>query len=289
MSIQVLLSKSVPFVIIIALFSLISIFQKQYDDLGPPFTTRLTLAKRNLLQPTILPYINFGFSNILADAYWIRAIQDFVAWNGKEGFYIGYFRNIATLDPKFEYPYLFSILTVPQSAHIVKEVGPLNDIAVVAETGIKAIPSSWQIPFYLGTQYYIFTKQKDPAVKYLALAAANKDAPDGTSLVYASIISKGTTTKESTDKNSRELIKVIYNNTDNEIIKKLAGKGLEEAIITQALEKGILAYKAKFNRYPRDVDEILSAHFASLPDAFLENFIIEINQLNGSFRITERE
>jgi hypothetical protein len=272
------------FIVIVLLIGLVATFQKIHDDLSPPFTTKLALAKRNLLPPTILPYITFGFTNIITDLYWIRAIQDFVAWNGKEGFYIGYFRNIATLDPRFEYPYLFSILTIPLN----KDVETLSSVAEIADKGIQAIPTSWKIPFYLGTQYFLFTKKLDPAQKYLALAASKDDAPSGASLVYASlIVNKGT--KKNTYTTSHDLVSVIYNNTDNEMIKQLAGKGIEENVITQALEKGILAYKVQYKRYPTTINELLETHLVSLPQELLENFVIEINKSNGSFRILQKK
>ena len=283
-------SNKLNIVIVVALLLLVGVFQKKHDDFGPPFTTKLSLAKRNLLPPTILPYITFGYDNIIADFYWIRAIQDFVAWNGKEGFYIGYFRNIATLDPRFEYPYLFSILTIPQNQALVKDIGPLDEVAKVAEKGIEAIPTSWKIPFYLGTQYYLFTKKFDLPEHYLAIAASRKGAPDGVYLVYTSFITKkASPTKDKEYSTSRDLISVIYNNTDNEIIKSLAGKGIQINYITQLLDKGIPAYKAQYHRYPKYVYELLAVHFIALPDVFLENFDIQINLFDGSFKITEKK
>jgi hypothetical protein len=279
------LTKNISLLVVIALFVLVVLFQKIHDDLGPPFTTRLTLARRNLLPPQILPYISFGFTNLITDFYWIRAIQDFVAWNGKEGFFIGYFKNITTLDPKFEYPYLFSILTIPQN----KNVKTLDVVAGIAQKGIQAIPTSWQIPFYLGTQYYLFTKHYDPAEQYLALAAKKPGAPQGASLVYATFVSRTVGKGVSSYKTSQDLIKVIYDTTDNEMIKKLSGKGIQAGVVTQALEKGILAYKTKYQRYPKNVNELIAVNFVLLPQALLDNFTIEINQRNGNFKIAEKE
>ena len=275
----------VQIVTVIALLSLVTTFQKLNDDVGPPFTTKLALAKRNLLPPQILPYISFGFNNFIADGYWIRAIQDFVAWNGKEGFYIGYFKNITTLDPKFEYPYLFNILTVPLN----KDVRTLDVIALISEKGMKAIPESWQIPFYIGTQYYLFTKSYQPAEKYIGIAAEKKNAPDGVYLLYSTFVAKDLYTTEEKMNLSKKLVRVIYNNTDNEVIKKLAAQGIQENIISQLLEKSILAYKEKNKRYPATVEEILSAHLVRLPQEFIDNFTVTINPVNGTFEIELRE
>ena len=139
----------------IALLLLVVSFQVQHDRLSPPFTTRLKATTRNLLPAKFLPYITFGFDNFITNSYWIRAVQDFTVWDGKNPYYLNYFKNISTLDPAFEYPYLFSILIVPQK----KDVATLDTIAAFADKGIQAIPTSWKIPFYLGTQYFLFIQQ----------------------------------------------------------------------------------------------------------------------------------
>ncbi len=272
-------------IVIIIFFGLVGVFQGFHDDLSPPFTTKLKLAKRNLLPEQILPFINFGFSNMVADYYWISAIQDFVAWNGKEGFFIGYFRNISTLDPRFEYPYLFNILTIPDK----KNVAMLDDIAHIAERGLQAIPTSWKLPFYLGTQYYIFTKNYYPAEDYLKLAATKKNAPDGVYLLYATFVGRDLYTTEQKQGFAVKLIKTIYNNTDNEIIKKLAAQGIQEHVVNQFLEKGIIAYKERYKRYPKNVEEMISVHLITLPEEFLSMFTVEISKRDGSFKIVEKE
>jgi hypothetical protein len=285
-----LLTTSIQNTIIVLLLGLSVFFQARHDQLGPPFTTRLKAVRRNLLPPQILPYMSFGFRNIITDYYWISSIQDFVAWNRKEGYFIGYFKNISTLDPKFEYPYLFSILTIPQKERKdLKKVTVLDEIAAISEKGMQAIPTSWQIPFYLGTQYYIFTKAYDPAEHYLAIAATKETAPDGVYLLYSTFVGKGLFTTAQKANFEAKLIKTIYNNTDNEIIKKLAGKGIQETYITQLLEKGIIAYNEKYKRYPKTVQEMIDVHFIVLPKELLENFTIEISPRDGSFKIIEKE
>lgn len=276
--------KIITCVIIVALIALVVVFQKNYDARSKPFTTQLKAETRNLLPAKFLPYITFGFDNIITDSYWIRSVQDFVVWDGKDPYYLNYFKNITTLDPTFEYPYLFSILIVPQKRDVVT----LNKIAEFADKGIQAIPTSWKIPFYLGTQYYLFTKKYDPAEKYLSIAAKVEDAPDGVFLVYSTFIGRNSPLPIRSESDfilQKELLKVIFNNTDNETIKEMAAKGIEEKFISQMLEKGIIAYKEKFKRYPKSVNEMLAVNFISLPQEFLDGFIVEISGKDGSFRV----
>ena len=273
--------------ILIALLCLVITFQVNHDARSEPFTTKLTAQSRNLLPAEFLPYITFGFDNFITDSYWIRSVQDFVVWDGRNPYYLNYFKNISTLDPTFEYPYLFSIVIVPQN----KNIDTLNRVAAIADRGIQAIPTSWKIPFYLGTQYYLFTKKYDPAEKYLSVAAKVEGAPDGVFLVYSTFVGRNSPKPIRADSDfeiARSLLKVIYNNTDNETIKKMAVQGMEEKLISQMLEKGIIAYKEKFKRYPKTVEEMLTVNFISLPQGFLDVFTVEISQKDGSFKIIEK-
>lgn len=274
-------------ILLIALLCLVVNFQKKHDKLSLPSTTRIKAETRNLLPARFLPYITFGFTNIITDSYWIRAVQDFTVWDGKDEYYLNYFKNISTLDPTFEYPYLFSILIVPQK----KDIVTLNKIAEFADNGIQAIPTSWQIPFYLGTQYYLFTKKYDPAEKYLSIAAKVNNAPDGVFLIYSTFVGRNNPLHIRSESDfilQKELLKVIYNNTDNETIKEMAGKGIEEKFISQMLEKGIIAYKEKYKQYPKSVEEMMAVNFISLPQAFLDGFMVEIHGRDGSFRVVAK-
>jgi hypothetical protein len=272
----------------VVLLMLVISFQIQYDALSLPFTTKVKAETRNLLPARFLPYITFGFTNIITDSYWIRAVQDFTVWDGKDEYYLNYLKNISTLDPTFEYPYLFSILIVPQN----KDVVTLNKIAEFANNGIQAIKTSWQIPFYLGTQYYLFTKKYDPAEKYLSIAAKVSGAPDGVFLIYSTFVGRNNPLHIKSESDfilAKELLKVIYNNTDNETIKEMASKGVEERAVSQMLEKGIIAYKEKYKRYPKNIDEMLAVNFISLPQTFLDSFTVEISGEDGSFRVIAKE
>ena len=272
---------------IVALIGLIVTFQKKHDDLSPPFTAKLPAVTRDLLPETLLPYVTFGFKNLITDIYWIRAVQDFVVWDGRDIYYLNYFKNISTLDPTFEYPHLFNILIVPQR----NDISVLHKVTEIAERGIEAIKGSWKIPFYLGTQYYLFTKAYEPAEHYLAIAASRKGAPDGVYLLYSTYVARKVAPairSEEDFKFAQSLISVIYNNTDNATIKKMAASGLRESFINQMLVKGIVAYKERYKRYPKSVDEMIAVNFITLPPEFLNNFTVTISRRDGTYKVTEK-
>jgi hypothetical protein len=270
-----------PYILVAFLVVSIVVSQVVYDLSRPPFTTKIKLARRELVPYQALPYVHFGFKAVLADMYWIRTVQDFVAWNGKEPFFVNYFKNIATLDSRFEYPYLFAIFTVPQN----KNVETLDTVREVADIGIGAIPTSWKIPFYLGTQYFLFTKTYTQAEYYLKLASEKDDAPTAVYLMYTNFVTNNIKGFRAT----RELIKTIYNTTDDKTIRALAKKGLEQEALNQMLENAILAYKTKYGIYPSSVEDLEKKRFVSFPEEFLTTFTVELNQRNGTYKIMERK
>lgn len=272
------------YVSILALIILCTIFQIKHDDLSPPFTTRLQAVSRTLLPEKLLPYVTFGFRNMITDYYWISAIQDFVAWDKKDLNYFNYFRNISTLDPKFEYPYLFSILIIPTT----KDISMLHDVAKLSERGIDAIPTSWKIPFYVATQYYLFTKKLHPSEEYLQKAAHVEGAPDGVYLMYSAFAGNNVAVNDFGFKTSKNLLKVIADNTDNETIKKIARSGLHQEAIRVMLEKGIVAYNHKHKRYPVSIDEMSRERLINLPEMFSTLFSVTISPGDGTFTVVEK-
>ncbi len=268
--------------VIVALFLCVIVgTQITYDTFAPPFQVKTKESRKDLLPAALLPYMHFGFSSIIADIYWIRMIQDHITWDGKRSFFIDYFKNITTLDPRFEQPYLFAIWAIPSDRD---DLARLDEVARVADKGIVSIPTSWRIPYYLGTQYFLFTKTYDKAKEYLRIAAEKKDAPPGVYLNYSSFVINEVKGYRA----SYDLVKVIYDATSDETLKKILAAGLEKEVINTMLERGILAYKTTTGVYPSNLEQLIERNFVSLPSAFLENFSITFDKKTGGFKIEEK-
>ena len=264
--------------IFISLF-LVVLAQIRYDQKDKPFIIKFAAVNRTLIPAELLKYTSFGFNNVIADYYWINAIQDVVQWNEKDHFYVEYFKNIATLDPKFEYPYLLGIFVVPSE----KSPKYIDEIADVADVGIATLPDNWKIPFYLSTAYKMHTKNLERTDHYLSIAASIKDAPEAVHLVYKAFSKNKLKTKSF----ARQMIKVIYDTTDNETIKKIAAKGLLINDLNSAIEKAIASFKLVYKVYPKTEEELENANYISLPQQIKDAFTVIINP-DGTFKITEK-
>ena len=258
---------------------LVVLAQIRYDQKDKPFIVKFEAVNRTLTPAIVLQYTNFGFSNVIADYYWINAIQDVVQWNEKDHFYVEYFKNISTLDPKFEYPYLLGIFVVPNE----KSPKYIDEIASVADVGISALPDNWRIPFYLSTAYKMNTKNLESTDHYLSIAASIKDAPEAVQIVYKAF-SKN---KLKTETFAREMIKVIYDTTDNETIKKLAAKGLLINDIRSMLEKAIATFKLTYNVFPENIHGLEELNYIALPQEVKDAFTVVINT-DGTFKLVEK-
>lgn len=276
------LENSKPFLNGIALsllFVLCAWVQTIYDTEHKPFTHKFEAVDRTLMPAPVLKTLSFGFNNILADMYWIRTVQDLIQWNETDRFYLQYFDNISTLDPKFAYPYLFGIFVVPTA----KSPQFLDEFSLIADRGISALPENWEIPFYLSTKYKSITKDYERADHYLEIAAQKEKAPEVVHTVYSAF----KVNKEKDREQVSQMIKVIYDTTDNETIKSLAAKGLVINDLTNTVEKAIARFKIRYNSYPRTLKELEDTKLIVLPQETKELFDVAIKE-DGSFRLIEK-
>lgn len=221
---------------------------------------------------------------MITDYYWISAVQDFTVWDKEDQTYLNYLKNISTLDPQFEYPYLFYILIIPTR----KDIAMLNNVATLSERGTASIKTSWKIPFYLATQYYLFTKKLHPSEEYLKVAAHVEGAPDGVFLMYSTFAGNNVAVNDFGFKTSKKLLKVIADTTDNETIKKISQSGLEQEALQVMLKKGILAFYYKHKRYPVTIQELRTERYINVPDIFYTLFSVLIDSHDGTFSIVEK-
>jgi CRISPR/Cas system-associated endonuclease Cas3-HD len=84
------------------------------------------------------------------------------------------------------------------------------------------------------------------------------------------------------------MIKVIYDTTDNETIKKLAARGIVINELTTMLEKGIARYKIKYQVFPKSLSELERVNYVLIPVAVKDAFDVVISE-DGGFKIVEKK
>ncbi len=268
-----IVSTLLPFVLV-PIFFIGSLFaQLRYDAISLKHFELLAPIHRFVLPAPIVKYFTFGFKNVLADYYWVTAIQDFNKWDKFDFYYPEYFRIINTLDPKFEYPYIFAALTVPTK----QNPASLSWLAQIADKGIAKIPSSWEIPYYTGVEFHTVGKSYERAVHYLAIAATVKGSPEVARQAYALFLLHTATDYQK----SRELFAAIYQTADNEETKSVAKERILVLDLIEAIDQASIKYKAIHQQFPTSVETLSRAGLVVIPEQISKRYPISIDAGTG--------
>lgn len=132
-----------------------------------------------LPRPDIARYLSLGFRAVVADLYWIGAVNYFGDQRNSRVAYgelSNYLELILALDPDFEYAYLFGGMALPWN----KGKGWVNiDEAIsILERGAKRFPNDWRLRFQLAFTYSEYRQRYKDAGNQLAAAAVLAGAPE---------------------------------------------------------------------------------------------------------------
>jgi len=123
--------------------------QRQLDALDTVDTIELVYAP-----PTsFLQLVSLGYQHTLADVLWFRTINYFGAhYRGDRvyPFLAEMCDRVTDLDPTAEHVYRFAAFILPWEAMQVDES------ITLLEKGMRNLPESWELPYFLGMNYYFF-------------------------------------------------------------------------------------------------------------------------------------
>jgi hypothetical protein len=115
-----------------------------------------------------------GFEALLADFYWMRAVQIVGSQQGPYGrsHQIGRLIDlVTTLDPWVDHAYRFAALWMTDDASAVRKANEL------LRRGIEYHPDAWLNRFHLGFNHFFYFGENADAVEALAPAIGMKGAP----------------------------------------------------------------------------------------------------------------
>jgi hypothetical protein len=243
----------------------------------------IVLAKQNegerrefryIIPEEIVRHMTLGFHNLLADWYWLRAIQELAYWDGESAYYPKYFFNSSTLDPMFEAQYKIGALTIPSRGNTTS----YDWAEALAQRGIIAFPSSWEIPFLAGVGLNIASRNTERSIKYLEMAASAPDSPEIVRRTYAIYLMNDKTANEK----SRALFEAMAGATNSEDTKRVARERLLLIDFIELLEKLVAQYQTIHGSPPSSLD-VLLAGTLGVPEE-LKKYHIAIDPLTGEVR-----
>jgi hypothetical protein len=125
--------------------------------------------------PGLVRSASFGFASLVADYYWLQAVQVVGAANfatSGSATHIGKLLDIVTeLDPWVDHPYRFGAVWMNDSE---KNVRHANDLL---RRGISYHPGDWRDRFYLGFNQFYYLEDNEAAAETLEAAAKVTGAP----------------------------------------------------------------------------------------------------------------
>jgi len=133
-------------------------------ELGDPFVPRPEVAKLS----------SVGFHAVMADYYWIQAVQivGSAARPEDEGTLLGrYVDVVTTVDPWVGHPYRFAAVWLTGSEEDVRQANRL------LERSLDYHPDEWRNRFYLGFNHFYYLEEDELAAHWLGEASRIEGSP----------------------------------------------------------------------------------------------------------------
>jgi tetratricopeptide (TPR) repeat protein len=191
-----------------------------------------------------LPRVALGFDAILADVYWIRAIQHFGgtrrAAGGDRSYNLLYplLDLTTTLDPHFSVAYRFGAIFLAES--YPDGPGRADQAIALLERGLAADPTEWQYAQDAGFVHYWWLHDYKAAAAWFDRASRIEGAPWWLRSMAATTLAEG-----GDRQSSRRLWQQLYETSDDSWVKNNAALRLTQL---QALDQ-IDALAALVRRY----------------------------------------
>lgn len=154
--------------------------------------------------------------------------------------------TVTDLDPKYYPAYLFSGMGLIHYFDDVKLARP------ILEKGMKIFPESWEIPFWIGYDYYIYLEDYETAGKFLWQAAQKPDAPSRFFSLLLSALKKGGAYEKGII-----ILEMMEKAAEDKGLKKIYRKKLERLKILVRLQRSAEKYRTRFGRFPGRLKELV--------------------------------
>ena len=216
----------------------------------------------------VLDRIALSFDVLLADVYWIRALQHYGGTKRSEGEeksydLLGPLLDIATtLDPRFSAAYRFGAIFLTEGY----PNGPGRpDLAIaLLQKGIEEMPDSWEYYMDIGFIHYWWIQDYDTAAAWFERAAEVPGASWWLRSLAANTLAAG-----GSRASSRTLWQQMYDTADNDWIRSESARRLTQLRALDDVDQLIVAAQRfidQSGRPPRSWEELIDARLlAGLP------------------------
>jgi tetratricopeptide (TPR) repeat protein len=226
------------------------------------------LAKSNpdelmyLPESHVLRAASLGYTNVVADFIWLRAIQYYGEHRLTDRNYPQaerLFQSIYDLDPAFKGATRFGALILAQDA------GNAKGALALLERAERDHPHAWEYPFDQGFIRQSISKEYAAASRDYTRASKKPGAPD-----LAARLAGLSATRLGDREAAREVWQQILADPPNELTRRIAERGLKNLAIEDTqdlLTEAMTKFRQKHGRVPRSWTEALQEGLiSSLPE-----------------------
>ena len=192
------------------------------------------------------------YEQVVADLLWIQAIQAMGERKVSEeaGHWIYRALDVITdLDPRFVRVYEAGGIALTTLVVLAEESNRL------LEKGVRHNPEVWQLPFYLGFNYYFEFHDDQKAADYIARASRLPGAP-----AYLAPLAARLYVSARDPQDAIGFLARMYAQTTDENIKRVLEQRLKEVVVErdlQRLEEAISRYRQLYRRPPQRLEDLV--------------------------------
>jgi hypothetical protein len=204
----------------------------------------------------------FGYRSIAADFIWLKAVQQFAGRNQTRNGYLAAYHaaDVATdLNPDFIHAYKASGAILSVWARLPKE-----SIALLSK-GVAHNPTVWELPFFIGYDYYYELHDPQNAAQYFQQAAALPGAPSWLSGLAARM-----TVEAGNPDAAQEFLQRLYQATTDERMREGLMQRMREVESERRirlLELAVQRYKEQYGVSPKQLNDLAAKGIiATIPE-----------------------
>ena len=192
-----------------------------------------------------------GYDEFAADLIWLKAVQHLGATRqSKSGFFWAYHvvDVVTDLDPKFLPAYTASGTILGVWA------GLLYESIEILRKGMREFPDVWQLPYFIGYDYFYELCDPAKAAPYFQAAARLPGSPS-----YLPSLAARMTVEGGDPAAALEFLQRLYEQTGDPRLREALEQKIKEAIIERdirVLQEGVRLYRARYRKLPRTLDEL---------------------------------
>ncbi len=224
-------------------------------------------ASKLIYLPTVeqARLMSMGFRSVMADYYWVLALQYFTDPALRHRFYqnlADFLELVIGLDPDFEYAYKFAGIAIPYDSGRLRWKNTRRATSFL-ERGAARFPNNWQLHFYLAYSYLNFEKRPAEAAREFQLAGQIPGAPTYLAAFAARLYSISGEIDRAIALAEETMTTAPDPEVRGMMFERLNDLRREKEL--QRIEAAAKAYNNQYGRWPKSVAELVETTGFSPP------------------------